>query len=123
MKIYLIVGLIILKIFAVFSQKVTVISPNQKINIDLINSHSDNDDKWYLNVNYNVNGKIYKVIPIISLGLSRNDQKFIEGLKFIKAGKPKLINIHPCTEKEVYAVTRPTKLLYPSKTLINQNLM
>jgi hypothetical protein len=75
-----------------FSQKVTVNSPNQKINVELFNSQNDEVGEWYLKVNYLSNGKICEAIPKIILGLSRADQDFSKALKFLKAGKPLSIN-------------------------------
>ncbi|MBN1181070.1 MAG: glycoside hydrolase family 97 catalytic domain-containing protein [Bacteroidales bacterium] len=92
MKLYVILGCIFLCIFTAFSQKVTVLSPNRKINIELINTQNKEVGKWYLNVNYNDNKKICEVIPNISLGLSRSDQDFSKELKLIKVSKPRLIN-------------------------------
>jgi len=75
-----------------FSQKVTVVSPNQKINIELFNSQNAEVGEWYLKVNYLNNGKTCEAIPKINLGLSRADQDFSKELKFLKAGKPLSIN-------------------------------
>jgi hypothetical protein len=43
-------------------------------------------------VNYNSNLTPAEVIQSIDLGLSRNDQDFFNELKFLKAGKPTLVN-------------------------------
>jgi len=75
-----------------FSQKVTVVSPNQKINIELFNSQNGEVGEWYLKVNYLNNGKISEAIPKINLGISRADQNFSKELKFLKAGKTLSIN-------------------------------
>jgi alpha-glucosidase len=87
----IITGLIFLSSISAFSQKVTVISPNQKINIGLYNTKSAEVGEWYLKVSYLNNGKICDAIPQITLGLSRADQDFSKELKYLKAGKPILI--------------------------------
>ncbi len=91
MKYKIITGLIFLSTITVFSQKVTVVSPNQKINIELYNRQNTDNGEWYLKVNYVSNGKTCEAIPQIALGLSRSDQDFSKELKFLKAGKPLLI--------------------------------
>ncbi len=92
MKYTLITGLILLISLSAFSQKVTVVSPNQKISVSLYNQQNTDIGEWYLKVNYNIEGKISEVIPQIKLGLSRSDQDFSKELKFLKAGKPLFIN-------------------------------
>ena len=87
----IITGLIFLSSITAFSQKVTVVSPNQKINIGLYNTKSAEVGEWYLKVSYLNNGKICEVIPQITLGLSRADQNFSKELKYLKTGKPILI--------------------------------
>jgi alpha-glucosidase len=77
-----------------FSQKAVFVSPNQKIDIGLYNTLNNDVGEWYLKVNYINNGKTYEPIPQITLGLSRTDQDFSKGLKFLKSGKPLLINEH-----------------------------
>ena len=76
----------------VFSQKTAVISPNQKISIGLYNTKNAESGEWYLQVKYSNNGKTCETMPQISLGLTRADQDFSKELKFLKAGKPLLIN-------------------------------
>jgi alpha-glucosidase len=92
MKNKILAGLILLSSFTAFSQKVTVVSPNHKINIGLYNTQNTEVGEWYLKVNYLNEGKTCEVIPKITLGLSRSDQDFSKELKFLKAGKPLLIN-------------------------------
>jgi alpha-glucosidase len=75
-----------------FSQKLTVQSPNQKINIALFCHQNSDIGEWYIKASYNNNGKITEAMPRIDVGLSRSDQDFSKELKFIKAGKPLLIN-------------------------------
>jgi alpha-glucosidase len=72
-------------------QKTTVVSPNQKINIELFNKQNADVGEWFLKVSYLNNNQICEAIPQINLGLSRSDQDFSKNLKFIKAGKPLLI--------------------------------
>lgn len=78
--------------FSVFSQKTTVVSPNQKVNVLLYNQQNTEVGEWHLKVSYNNEGKISDALPIISLGLSRSDQDFSKELKFLKAGKPLLVS-------------------------------
>ena len=88
MKNKIILGLIILNTLTVFSQKVMVVSPNQKINIGVYNKQNADMGEWYLKVSYINNGKTSEAIPQIALGLSRADQDFSKELKFLKSGKP-----------------------------------
>jgi hypothetical protein len=75
-----------------FAQKVTIQSPNQKINVALFCQQSTDIGEWYIKASYNNDGKTAEAIPRIDLGLSRSDQDFSKELKFLKAGKPSLIN-------------------------------
>jgi len=75
-----------------FAQKLTVQSPNQKINVALFCQQNTDAGEWYLKASYNNNGKISEAIPRIDLGLSRSDQDFTKELKFLKSGKPLLKN-------------------------------
>jgi len=74
------------------SQQLTVKSPNQKILVSLFADQPSTAGEWYLNAEYEDNGKKSVAIPKIDLGLSRSDQDFSKELKFIKASKPLLIN-------------------------------
>jgi alpha-glucosidase len=76
----------------VFGQKAVVQSPDQKIVVELLNKQSNDTGEWYIKASYNNNGKITEAIPRIDLGLSRSDQDFSKDLKFLKAGKPILVN-------------------------------
>jgi alpha-glucosidase len=78
------------------AQKVTVDSPNKRINIALYNRENSDLGKWYLKVNYTKDSKACEVIPQIALGISRSDQDFSNELQFIKTSKPILI-------KELYS--------------------
>jgi len=75
-----------------FAQKLTVQSPNQKINVELFSAQDNDAGEWYLKASYRDNGKSTEAIPRIDLGLSRSDQDFFKELKFLKAAKPVLIN-------------------------------
>ncbi len=92
MKCKLIAGLVFISSLTVFSQKIAIVSPNQKIAVGLYNTKSTETGEWYLKVKYSSNGKICEAIPQITLGLSRADQTFAKELKFLKAGKSHLIN-------------------------------
>jgi alpha-glucosidase len=86
--------IVILLLFSAsaFSQKVTLVSPNQKVNIALYNQQNTDVGEWYLSVSYKTEAKASEVIPQINLGLSRSDQDFSKELKFLKSGKPLLVN-------------------------------
>ena len=88
----IITGLILLSSITVFSQRVTVVSPNKKIDIGLYNTKNTEIGEWYLKVSYLNSGKICEVIPQIKLGLTRIDQDFSKELKFLKARKTLQIN-------------------------------
>ena len=86
------IALFMISTFPAFSQKVTIQSPNKKINVALFSNQNEDTGNWYLQVNYSDNDKVSEVIPMINLGISRSDQDFSSELKFIKAGKTNLIN-------------------------------
>jgi len=88
----LIVAILFFQLFSVFSQKATVVSPNQKIQVALLNQQNTDVGEWYLKVTYINKGKSCEAIPQISLGLLRSDQDFSKDLKILKLGKPVLIN-------------------------------
>jgi len=79
-------------VVTLFSQKVTITSPNQKISVGLYNVQNTDLGEWYLKVNYEDKGKTCEAIPQVALGLSRSDQEFSKELKFLKSGKPLFIN-------------------------------
>lgn len=79
-------------IASVQSQKLTVLSPNQKISVTLFSKLNTESGEWYLKASYSNNGKVSEAIPQIDLGLSRSDQDFFRELTFLKASKPVLIN-------------------------------
>jgi alpha-glucosidase len=91
MKRKLLTGLFILSTLTALPQKVTVVSPNQKIGIALYNQQNQDVGEWYIKVNFISNGNNCEAIPRINLGLSRSDQDFSKELKFLKAGKPLLV--------------------------------
>lgn len=74
---------------SMFSQAVSVTSPNQKVNVQLCNQHNG---LWFLKVIYNNGKKQFEVIPNIKLGLVCSEDDFFNHLKFIKAGNPKTIH-------------------------------
>lgn len=75
-----------------FAQKADVQSPNGKIKVGIFCEQNDNIGNWHLKVSYSDNAKTSEVIPKITLGITRSDQAFSKELKFLKAGKPLLIN-------------------------------
>lgn len=77
--------------FTVYSQTKTVVSPNQKIKVDLVNSENSGQGAWYLKVSYFNNGKTSEVLERVDLGLSRSDQDFSDNLVLRKTGKPQLV--------------------------------
>ena len=85
-------GLFLFSVLSTFAQKLTVQSPNQKINVALFSEQNTDAGEWYIKASYNNNGKVSEAIPRIDLGLSRSDQDFSKELKFLKASKPLLIN-------------------------------
>src|SRR4051812_35326232 len=103
MKLSTIISLLVtLCSVSVYAQKVTVVSPNQKVKVDLLSQQNGDVGDWYLKVSYSKTGNFSEVIQRIDLGLSRSDQDFTKELKFIKAGKPLLI-------KEDYTVPHGKK--------------
>jgi alpha-glucosidase len=81
-----------LTLFSANGQKATVQSPNQKIVAGLFCQQNGDVGEWYINASCNNAGKTAEVIPRIDLGLSRSDQDFAKDLKFLKTGKPVVIN-------------------------------
>jgi alpha-glucosidase len=88
----LITALLSFLILSAFSQKATVVSPNQKIHVTLNNRQNVDVGDWYLKVTYVNNGKSCVAIPQIILGLLRSDQDFSKELKLLRLGKPVLVN-------------------------------
>lgn len=79
-------------IVSAMSQKLTVVSPNQKISVALFSQKNAEMGEWYLKASYSNNGKLKEAISRIDLGLSRSDQEFSKQLFFLKASKPVFIN-------------------------------
>jgi hypothetical protein len=92
MKRKLLAGLFILFTLTALPQKVTVVSPNNKVSIELFNTLNTGAGEWFLKVNFLNADKNTVAIPRIKLGLSRSDQDFSTDLKFLKASKTLLIN-------------------------------
>jgi hypothetical protein len=90
-KFFLVLSLII-NASNVFSQQHSFLSPNGKINIELISHIDKNIGEWYLKINYFDDGKLLENIPGIKFGLKRSDQDFSNELIFIKSSKPKTLN-------------------------------
>jgi alpha-glucosidase len=91
MKRKILTGLFILITLTALPQKVTVVSPNNKVTVALYNVQNTDVGEWYLKLSYTNSDKTSEAIPRINLGLSRSDQDFLKDLKFLKAGKPLLI--------------------------------
>lgn len=91
MKRKILAGLFILFTLTALPQKVTVVSPNNKVSVVLYNMQNTDVGEWYLKVNYIINDNSSEAIPKINLGLTRSDQDFSKDLKFLKTGKTVLI--------------------------------
>lgn len=92
MKIFCITSVLLCLYLGVFAQKITVVSPNQKIIVELFNTQKNEIGEWQLEVKFFNQGKTSEVIPQIALGLVRSDQSFSNQLKFLNAGKIVRIN-------------------------------
>ena len=92
MKRILTAALIFITSSIALAQKVTVDSPNKKINIALYNRENGAIGNWYLKINYKENHKNCELIPQINLGLSRSDQDFYNELRFVKVSRPLAFN-------------------------------
>jgi len=110
---------------SVRAQKLSVLSPNKKINVTLFSQQNAETGEWYLKATYINDGKATEVIPRIDLGLSRNDQDFSRDLKFLKAGKLLLINEHytACHGKKSLCTNEANEVVVsfenPSKAKLN----
>ncbi len=80
-----------LTVIAAMPQKINIVSPNRKIDVELFSEQNAGNTGWFLKLSYINNGQISEAIPRITLGLSRSDQDFLKDLEFIKAGKDVLI--------------------------------
>jgi alpha-glucosidase len=76
------------------SQKLSVVSPNKKINVSLFAQGNAEIGGWFLRTTYINKGNVTEAISRIDLGLSRSDQDFSTDLKFLKAGNSSLISEH-----------------------------
>lgn len=92
LKLLIVSGLILWNANPTIGQAVSVLSPNNKINVSLFCEQNKTIGNWYLRVNYTSNGKVSEVIPFVNLGLSRSDQDFYKQLYFLKASKPGVVN-------------------------------
>lgn len=90
-KLFIVLGVMLFTSEKGFCETIAVWSPNNKINVKLFCQQNKTIGRWYLKVDYKDKGKNSEVIPLINLGLLRSDQDFSNELKFIKAGKPFLI--------------------------------
>ena len=81
MKHKLLAGLFILFSLNVLPQKVTVVSPNNRVSIELFNTRNTDAGEWFLKVNYFNADKNTIAIPRIKPGLSRSDQDFVRRSK------------------------------------------
>jgi len=74
--IFLLSFLLISSALSVFSQKLTVQSPNQKISVAQFCNQNNDTGERFLKTSYKDNGKTSDAIPRIDIGLSRSDQDF-----------------------------------------------
>jgi hypothetical protein len=92
--------LIVLFLFTLssgYSQKLNVVSPNEKIEVSLFEDQDREEGTWYLKIGYNGERTVSEVIPRIDLGIKREDEDFSKNLKFIKAGKKQEIEVNYTT--------------------------
>src|SRR5690606_18590 len=82
-KFYFVAFLISASTCLSYSQSSTIDLPNKIINVGLFNSDAGD---WFFKVVYKSANASVEVIPMITLGLSRNDQEFSKELRFLKAG-------------------------------------
>ena len=84
--------LMLLANLSLFGSNIELRSPNNRIGVSLLSEELKEETKWYLQVDY-MGEDLKKVLMTkVSIGLVRSDQDFSKGLKFLKAGKSKLIN-------------------------------
>jgi hypothetical protein len=76
----------------VFAQKAELNSPNQKVNVCLVNNQNSTNGSWYLIINHIDGNKRLTVVPRIDIGLQRNDQAFADQLRLLKQGKAAVVN-------------------------------
>lgn len=87
-----ILAIVLISSLSVFSQKLTLESPNQKIKVELFSAENAQSGQWFLKVFYNSDSAKSEILPKITLGLSRSDQDFFKELTLIKSGKPVIID-------------------------------
>ncbi|MEJ6979498.1 glycoside hydrolase family 97 catalytic domain-containing protein [Pedobacter sp. P351] len=90
-----ITAFLLLSVYCIYpsrAQKLVVQSPNKKNSVALYLEEKGKESYWYLRVTQVDSGKTNEIIPRISLGLKRSDQDFSKDLKFLRAGKQKLIS-------------------------------
>lgn len=75
-----------------FAQNAKIVSPNQKVSVELCSRQNADAGSWYLKVSYQNGVKQTDVVPQINLGLLRSDQDFSKALRLVKTGKP--VSIH-----------------------------
>lgn len=92
MKIISVTALLLVTAFSVFSQEAAVLSPNQKIKVEVHRSGNSETGEWYLKVSYINKDETHEAIPRIDLGLVRSDQDFSTGLRLLRVDKVRLIN-------------------------------
>lgn len=64
-KLSIVSGLILWNSNPTIGQSVSVLSPNNKINVSLFCEQNKTVGNWYLRVNYTNNGKASEVIPFV----------------------------------------------------------
>ncbi|RYG35408.1 MAG: hypothetical protein EOO01_31510 [Chitinophagaceae bacterium] len=92
---YCVALFILLSVFCVRNlkaQKLVVQSPDKKNSVALYIEDEGGQSQLYLKVSRTDSGKTNEIIPQISLGLKRSDHDFFNDLKFLKAGKQKLVS-------------------------------
>ncbi|NLT51640.1 MAG: glycoside hydrolase family 97 protein [Ignavibacteria bacterium] len=90
-KIFALLILLISSVFTI-AQVSSVISPNGKIEISLLNKTESKTGEWYLKINELKSSGSNAVISEVKLGLERNDQKFQSELSLVKVSSPKKID-------------------------------
>lgn len=76
-----------------YSQQVTLLSPNKKISAQLYNTApGSTTSQWYLTIAYSNGTATTVIVPRIDLGLVTENEDFSKELTFIKSGKTKATN-------------------------------
>ena len=92
MRLMFVIAIFFCSIYFAFSQKVCVISPNEKISVSLYCQQNSDKGEWYLKVDCKNENEFSNDLPIINLGLSRSDQDFSKQLLLKKISKEYRIN-------------------------------